>query len=80
LRALLRARAAFFAYGGVSGAHHRESLRGVSCFQRLVIGIRDLSRLAIELQLAKGVDCQNLSRLDVPSFPRRAGEVLSKKR
>lgn len=49
-------RPAILANSRVAGPHRRECLGGVAGFERVVIGVRDLSGLPIELQLAESVD------------------------
>src|ERR1700681_3807707 len=56
LRLPLGARSALLADGSASRAHHGERLLRVPRLERLVVQVRDLSRLAIELQLAQRID------------------------
>jgi hypothetical protein len=71
LRVGLRSGAAFLANGGVAGAHDSQRLGGVAGFERLVIRVRDLSRLPIELELAERIDGRDLASSGMLRFPLR---------
>jgi hypothetical protein len=70
LSVALWSRAALFTNACIAGAHHCKRLFRVPRFERLVIGVGNLSSLPVELELAKRINCVTLMSLPIREWSR----------